>query len=300
MRVLVTGLDGFVGGHLADFLARQKGVEVSGLECDIRDAAAVERRMARLRPDRIFHLAAQSFVPASWDDPAETLMVNTMGSLHLLEAVKKLGLKARVQVAGSSDQYGAVSPKNLPIREDCPMDALSPYGVSKVAQDLLAEQYFLHYKIAVVRTRAFSHIGPRQREDFAASNFARQIALAEAGKQEPVIRVGDLGTVRDFTDVRDMARAYWLALERGKPGEAYNIGSGRGRKISELLGILVSKSRVKIRVMKDPSRMRTSDIPRFVCDVRKFRKATGWKPEIPIERSLADILDHWRGRVNAS
>jgi GDP-4-dehydro-6-deoxy-D-mannose reductase len=244
MRALITGITGFAGSHLADYLlAEQPEVEIFGIrrwrsrmenlehlggkvvlhECDLRDAAAVHRTMAEVRPDVVFHLAAQSYVPASWTAPSETLTTNLIGQTNLFEAVRTLNLDPVLQIAGSSEEYGLVLPDEVPIRESNPLRPLSPYAVSKVAQDLLAYQYFKSYGLRTVRTRGFNHTGPRRGEVFVTSNFAKQIASIEAGLQAPVIRVGNLSAQRDFTDVRDIVRGYWLAVSKGKAGEVYNL-----------------------------------------------------------------------------
>jgi GDP-4-dehydro-6-deoxy-D-mannose reductase len=317
MRVLITGLTGFVGSHLADYLVARGDVEVFGthrwrsrmdnvehlrgrihlVECDLRDAAAARRVLREVRPDRIFHLAAQSFVPTSWLMPGETITGNVMGQLNLLEALRDLELPARVQIAGSSEEYGLVRPEEVPIREDHPLRPLSPYGVSKVTQDLLAYQYWRSYGLHIVRTRGFNHTGPRRGEVFVTSSFARQLAEIEKGLREPVVWVGNLDSVRDFTDVRDMVRAYWLALERGAPGEVYNICSGRGHTARQVLDILLGLTSVRVEVREDPARMRPSDVTLLVGDCSKFRAATDWRPTIPFEVTLKDVLDYWRQRV---
>jgi GDP-4-dehydro-6-deoxy-D-mannose reductase len=267
------------------------------VECDLRDAGAVLRVLRDVRPDRIFHLAAQSYVPTSWLAPAETLSGNVLGQLHLFEALRELDLPARVHVAGSSEEYGLVLPSEIPIREENPLRPLSPYAVSKVAQDMLAYQYWQSYRLHAVRTRGFNHTGPRRGEVFVTSNFARQIAQIEKGLREPVVSVGNLDSVRDFTDVRDMVRAYWLALERGAPGEVYNICSSRGYTARQVLDILLGLAQVKVTVQEDPARMRPSDVTLLVGDCSKFRSATGWQPTIPFEVTLKDLLEHWRSRV---
>jgi GDP-4-dehydro-6-deoxy-D-mannose reductase len=317
MRVLITGFTGFVGSHLADYLIARGDVEVFGLhrwrsrldnvehlgnrvqrvECDMRDATAVRRMLREVRPDRVFHLAAQSYVPTSWLTPSETLSGNLLGQVNLFEGIRDLGLSARVHVAGSSEEYGLVLPHEVPIREDSPLRPLSPYAVSKVAQDLLAYQYWKSYQLPVVRTRGFNHTGPRRGEVFVTSNFARQVAEIEKGVREPVVSVGNLESVRDFTDVRDMVRAYWLVLERGEPGEVYNICSGRGYSAGQVLEILLGLTHVKVEVRQDPARMRPSDVTLLLGDCSKFQSATGWKPTIPFEVTLKDLLEHWRKRV---
>jgi GDP-4-dehydro-6-deoxy-D-mannose reductase len=318
MRVLITGITGFAGSHLAEYaLSLEEDIEIIGIyrwrsrtenidhlagqitmcECDLRDASSVKKLIAEKQPDRIFHLAAQSYVPASWDAPTETLTTNILGQLHIFEALRETSCSARVQIAGSSEEYGMVYPDETPITEDNPLRPLSPYAVSKVAQDTLAYQYFMSYGTPVIRTRGFNHTGPRRGEVFVTSNFALQIARIEAGKQEPVIKVGNLEAQRDFTDVRDTVRAYWLAIERGEPGEVYNVASGKAWRISEVLDLLLSHSSVEIRVEEDPDRLRPSDVPLLLGDSSRLQKATGWQPEIPFEQTTRDLLDFWRARV---
>ena len=237
MRIFITGITGFVGSHLAEYALGKEGVEVYGavrwrsrmdnvehiedrlhlLDCDLRDNVAVKKALEEVRPDYIFHLAAQSFVPTSWKAPAETLTTNILSELNLLESIRDLKLDTRIQVAGSSEEYGLVFEYEAPIKEDNPLRPLSPYAVSKVAQDYLAYQYNKSYGIFTVRTRAFNHTGPRRGQVFVTSDFSRQVALIEKGKKEPVIEVGNLEARRDFSDVRDIVRAYWLSLEEGEP-----------------------------------------------------------------------------------
>jgi len=317
MRVLITGLTGFVGSHLADYLVSRGDVEVYGtyrwrsrmdnvdhlrgrlqlVECDLREATWVRRVMAAVRPDRIFHLAAQSYVPTSWRVPGETLATNIECELNLFEAIRELDLRARIQIAGSSEKYGHVLPDEIPIREENPLRPLSPYAVSKVAQDVLAYQYWMSYRLHVVRTRGFNHTGPRRGDVFATSNFARQIAEIEKGVNEPVVWVGNLDALRDFTDVRDMVRAYWLALEHGEPGEVYNICSGRGYTIRSVLETLLELAHVKIEIREDSARLRPSDVNVLIGDCSRLRRITGWEPTIPFEVTLKDVLEFWRQRV---
>lgn len=316
MRILITGVTGFVGSHLAEYCL-ELGHEVAGTmrwrsqqenladvrdrvtlyEADLRDGTATRQVIGEFHPDRIFHLAAQSFVASSWSAPAETLTTNVLCQVHLLEAIRELKIDALVHVAGSSEEYGDVLEEELPIKETNALRPLSPYAVSKVAQDLLAYQYFKSYGTRIVRTRAFNHEGPRRGEVFVTSNFAKQIALAEGGRADPILRVGNLEAQRDFTDVRDVVRAYWLALERGRPGEVYNIGSGRSWHISKVAELLIGMASVPIRIEADPSRMRPSDVPVLMADTTKFREATGWEPTISFEETLKDTLEYWRERV---
>jgi GDP-4-dehydro-6-deoxy-D-mannose reductase len=317
MRVLITGVTGFVGSHLADYLVSRVDLEIYGthrwrsrmenvehlrgrirfVECDLRDAGAVHRLMRSVRPDRVFHLAAQSYVPTSWLTPTETINGNVACQLNLFEAVRDLGLEAWFQIAGSSEEYGFVRKDELPIREENPLRPLSPYAVSKVAQDLLAYQYWMSYRLHTVRTRGFNHTGPRRGEVFMTSNLARQIAEIEKGAREAVVWVGNLEAVRDFTDVRDMVRAYWLALERGEPGEVYNLCSGRGYTVRNVLETLLGLTATRVEVREDPERLRPSDVQILLGDCSRFRQATGWRPTIPFEVTLKDLLDYWRQRV---
>jgi GDP-4-dehydro-6-deoxy-D-mannose reductase len=316
MRVLITGITGFAGSHLADYCLERGGVEVFGIirwrsrteniehlenkikimECDLRDATSTRDVIEDIHPDYIFHLAAQSFVPTSWRAPTESLTTNVLGELNLFEAVRKIGLKCRIQLAGSSEEYGLVKEDEVPISEDNPLRPLSPYAVSKVAQDLLGYQYFMSYKMDVVRTRSFNHTGPRRPPVFVCSDFAKQVVDIEKGLKEPVIHVGNLDAKRDFTDVRDTVKAYFLALEKGKSGEVYNICSEKTWKIRDVLDMLIAKSTKEIKVELDKSRLRPSDVPLLLGDCTRFRNDTGWKPEIPFDQTLEDILDFWRSR----
>jgi GDP-4-dehydro-6-deoxy-D-mannose reductase len=248
MRVLITGITGFAGSHLADYiLENYPSVEIYGIvrwrsrmenilhiqdkialfEADLKDIVSLKKCLEKIKPDRIFHLAAQSFVPTSWLCPAETFAINAIGQINLFEAVLGLKLSPKIQVAGSSEEYGLVNADEIPMKETNPLRPLSPYAVSKVAQDLLAFQYFKSYGLRTVRTRGFNHTGPRRGEVFICSNFAKQIAEIEKKKKEPVIYVGNLEARRDFTDVRDIVRGYWLCLEKGEDGEVYNVGTGK-------------------------------------------------------------------------
>lgn len=318
MRVLITGITGFAGSHLADYiLENHPDVRLYGLvrwrsrmenivhiqekielfEADLKDIVSLRKSLAEIKPDRIFHLAAQSFVPFSWKCPAETFAINAIGQINLFEAILSLGLSPKIQVAGSSEEYGLVNSDEVPMREENPLRPLSPYAVSKVAQDFLAWQYFKSYGLRTVRTRGFNHTGPRRGEVFICSNFAKQIAEIEKKKRKPVIFVGNLEAKRDFTDVRDTVRAYWLSLEKGEEGEVYNIGKGKTCSMKEVLDILLSKSKVHVKIEVDSKRLRPSDVPVLLSDCTRFRKLTGWEPKIPFSQSLQDLLDYWRERV---
>ena len=318
MKVLITGITGFAGSHLADYiLENHQGVEVYGIvrwrsrmdnilhiqdkitsfEADLKDMGSLKKCLAEIKPDRIFHLAAQSFVPASWTCPAETFAINSIGQINLFESVLSLNLAPRIQIAGSSEEYGQVFPDEVPMKETNPLRPLSPYAVSKVAQDLLGWQYYKSYGMNIIRTRGFNHTGPRRGDVFICSNFAKQIAEIEKGKREPVLYVGNLEAKRDFTDVRDMVQAYWLSLEKCEAGEAYNIGTGKFYSMSKVVEMLVSMSDVEIETRIDPTRLRPSDVPILLSDSSKFRAVTGWEPKIPFQQSLEDLLNYWRERV---
>ncbi len=315
-RVLVTGVTGFAGSHLVDYMLARADCEIFGIqrwrsrteniehflgkitlvECDLRDASSIRDTLERTRPEWIFHLAAQSFVPTSWIAPTESLTTNILGQVNLFEAVRRLKLSCRIQLACSSEEYGMVHPDEIPIRETNPLRPLSPYAVSKVTQDLLGYQYWMSWKVDAVRTRGFNHEGPRRGPVFVASDFAKQIADIEKGRRAPILMVGNLEAKRDFSDVRDIVRAYWLALEKGEPGEVYNICTGRAWSIREVLDLLLSMTKAKIEVRQDPARLRPSDVPILLGDASKFTRATGWKPTIPFEQTLADMLAYWRER----
>lgn len=318
MKVLITGVTGFAGSHLAELCLERGDVELFGTarwrsrmdniqhieddielyDCDLKDAVAVRHCLAEVRPDYIFHLAAQSFVPTSWKAPVETMMTNVVGEINLFEAMRELKLTdTRIQLAGSSEEYGMVYEDEIPIKETNQLRPLSPYGVSKVAQDLLGYQYHQSYGLFIVRTRGFNHTGPRRGDVFVSSNFSKQIVAIERGKKEPVIEVGNLDARRDFTDVRDMVRAYWLSLEKGEAGEVYNLGSGRDVTIRRMLDILLSMSDIDIEVRQDPARMRPSDVEILLADTTKFTTLTGWKADIPLEKTLKDLLDYWRESI---
>lgn len=313
---LITGIAGFVGSYMAELLLA-KGFDVYGMtrhrskmdhltqimqdlhfiDGDLLDAHSLIAMIEKVKPDYIFHLAAQSFVPSSWVSPSATLDVNIVGSANLFEAVRQTGLDPVIQIACSSEEYGMVYENEIPIKETNPLRPLSPYAVSKAAMDLLGYQYYQSYKTKIIRTRGFNHTGPRRGDTFAESNFAKQVALIEKGKQEPVIMVGNLEARRDYTDVRDMVKGYLLAVEKCDPGEVYNICTGHAERIGDVLNMLVSMSKTKVTVKEDPSRMRPSDVMVLIGDNTKFVEKTGWKPEIAFEKTMTDLLNYWRERV---
>lgn len=315
MRALITGINGFVGGHLAEHLLTIGGWAVYGLSrttelslpqlagrvtlvtADLNDRAQAKQALAEAAPEVIFHLAGQPFVPESFHDPAATLQANILGALHLFLALIELDLQARIVLIGTNEEYGQIGPDDLPVDEQTPLRPTSPYGVSKVAQSMLGLQYHLSHGLDVVRLRPFTHIGPRQNQRFVTAAFARQIARIERGLQPPLMQVGNLSPCRDFTDVRDIVRAYELAALHGAPGEVYNIGSGRSVTIRALLDDLIAASNLPIEVVPDPQLMRPVDIPLMMCDAKRFCACTNWAPRISLQQTLSDILVYWRSQV---
>ena len=314
MRCLITGISGFVGSHLAEALLKES-CDVYGLiryrskldniqhiipklhleYGDIRDAHSVEYVLKKVKPDYIFHLASQSFVPQSWTAPLDTMDTNIKGTINLYEAVRKLGLNCVIHFAGSSEEYGLVRENETPITEDNALRPLSPYGVSKVAGDKLSCQYVYSYGMKIVVTRAFNHTGARRGEQFVSSNFAKQIAEIEKGARA-VIKVGNLKAERDFTDVRDMVKAYLLAVQKCQHGVPYNICSERSITMESLLNRLLSKTNVCVKVEEDKERMRPSDVPILLGSCTLFKDATGWVRTYSLDDTLDDLLDYWRKR----
>ena len=320
MRILITGITGFAGSHLADYiLENHPDVEVDGLvrprspmdhilhlrdkvtlwHGDLRDSGSVRRALEGCNPDRIFHLAAQSLVPYSFDAPEETLDTNAGGTLNLLEAVRDIVPRARVHIASSSEVYGQVSEEESPITEEQPFRPANPYASSKAAQDLLGYQYFIYYGLHILRTRAFTLSGPRRGDMLAESSFAKQIAERELGVVDSaiLIRVGNLDSVRTFTHVRDMIQAYWQGLEKCPAGEVYNVGGGQTMTMEAILEHLKSQAKCPIVHEVDPSLLRRSDVTLQIPDCTKFYNATEWRPSIPLETALSELLDYHRNRT---
>jgi GDP-4-dehydro-6-deoxy-D-mannose reductase len=315
MRALITGINGFVGGHLAEHLLSSGLWEVAGIArqpalaletltgrvtyvaADLSDREQTLRALASIRPDVIFHLAGQSNVPHAFADPHTTVQMNIGAQLNLFLSVLQLRIDPLIIVASSNEIYGLVRPEDLPVNEQTPLRPVNPYAVSKAAQDLFAYQYHISHRLRTIRLRPFNHIGPRQTEAFVVPAFAAQIARIEAGLQPPVLRVGNLAAERDFSDVRDIVRAYELAALHGEVGAAYNVGSGQAVGVQRILDILLTFSTHDIQIEPDPSRMRPSDVPRVVCDASRFHADTGWTPRIPLEQTLFDTLEYWRFRV---
>lgn len=318
MKILITGITGMVGSHLAEYiLAHHPSVEVHGLirwrspldnirdtvsqvtlhHGELRDLHSLVRLFRQVQPDRIFHLAAQSYVTVSFDAPADTIQTNVVGTLNLLDAVRIAGIDPRIHICSSSEVYGQVTEAEVPIRETNPFRPASPYAVSKTGEDMVALQYFLSYGIKTIRTRMFTHTGPRRGDVFAESAFAKQIAEIEAGRRQNPVKVGNLSSVRTLADVRDAVRAYWLLLEKGTPGEVYNIGGDRTMTVGDVLDVLKGFATCPITHVVDPALLRPSDVTLQIPDTSKFQQATGWRPEIPVETTLRDLLNYHRHRL---
>jgi GDP-mannose 4,6-dehydratase len=321
MRILITGITGMVGSHLVDhLLAAEDDVEIHGLvrwrsprdniahltdrirleNGDLRDLNSLVRLMEKARPDWIFHLGAQSYVDQSFAAPADTLATNVIGTTNLLDAVRISRLDPLIHICSSSEVYGDVTPDELPIRETSPMRPASPYAVSKVGEDMIAYQYHLSYGIRTIRTRMFTHTGPRRGDVFAESSFARQIAEIEIGLRSNPVYVGNLESVRTIADVRDTVRAYRSLMLKGMPGEVYNIGGIERMTIGEVLETLKGYATVPIEHVVDPARLRPSDVTLQVPDISKFQAVTGWVPEISASDTLRDLLDYHRVRLGCS
>ena len=308
-KVLITGATGFVGNYLTDYLASKKEFEIYGTsltdfesndkiqieKIDLTNFESVVGLIEKIKPDYLYHLAAFTSPAASISNPTPTVLGNIEIQMNVLNAVKNIGLnKTRLLVVSSGEVYGLVGKDDLPIDEDTPMRPLNPYAVSKIAQDFLSMQYSLTYDLDIVRVRPFNHTGPGQTPTFAIPSFSEQIVRIEKGKQDPILKVGNLTAKRDFTDVRDIVKGYVLLLEKGIRGEVYNIGSGKSYQMKDLLDILLAFCNKKITIESDPSKFQPVGYEDFYCDYSKLNLLTEWKPEIPIEKTLQDTLDYWR------
>lgn len=311
MNVLVTGIAGFVGGYLCKVL-HQEGYRVLGTklsaeqvdetvtwhaavqDLDLADKEELVRIMEVFHPDAVIHLAAQSSVALSWQKPELTFSVNVNGTINLLESIRKVGIPSRVLMIGSSEEYGIVHPEEVPIKETNELRPGNPYAVSKITQEYLGKLYADSYHMNIIMVRAFNHTGPRQQPIFVIPDFARRLALMEKGLLEPVLQVGNLEAIRDFSDVRDIVQGYLSLIQRGKNGMIYNIGSGRGVTVRAVLDKLMSLATIPVRVQSDLNRMRPSDNPELVCDYSRLKQDTGWEPQINLEKTLLDIMNYWR------
>jgi len=307
-KLFVTGVDGFVAGYLSDYLFKS-GYDVYGttisetykndkikiFKMNLLDAENVSDVIKNISPNMIFHLAGQSAVGLSWQKPVLTIDVNVNGTLNLLEAVRINNINSRILIIGSSDQYGTIKPEDCPIKETQLQNPQSPYGISKKTQEEIGKLYVKAYKMNIIFVRAFNHIGARQGKNFVVPDFASKIVKIEKSAV-PVLKVGNLDTLRDFTDVRDIVRGYLMLLESGKIGESYNIGSGNVIKIKDILKKLINLSSKKIKIEIDKEKFRPVDVPIVQCDNSKIKKDTGWSPEISIDETLKEVLEYWRGK----
>lgn len=321
MRVLITGIAGQTGSHLADYiLSEHPNWKVHGTvryrsdlsniehcrdklllhDCELRDAHNVNKVICAIKPDRVFHLAATSFVRSSWDQPADIIHNNAISQINLFESLLLHAPDAKVQVACSSEQFGKVEEHEVPITEENALRPISPYAVSKCAQENLAYQYYQSHGLHTIITRTFNHTGPRRGDAFVESSFSRQVAEIEAGLRDPVIYHGNLNSVRDYTDARDVAKAYWQAVEKCNPGEPYNICSSMRISIGQLLDLFIGLSNYdgEIKKIVDPARLRPSDVTLLYGDSTKFKTATGWTPEHSLERTMGDLLEAWRKKIS--
>ncbi len=320
-RWLITGADGFVAGHLLPHLLEQEtNAQVFGMVwCDapqdswpevhprlhvvpgeMTDAHSIAQVVDQAQPEIILHLAAASSVAQSWQDPEPAYRANILGQLHLLEAARSMNSTPTVVIASSAEIYGRDGHDGIAITEAAPLRPRSPYAVTKATQDLQAGQYHAAYGLPTIRLRLFNHTGPGRPPHFVASSFAKQLAKIERGLHEPVMHVGNLEVARDFTDVRDIARAWRLAALHGRPGEAYNVCSGRPTSIRRLLEILLEETSINVDVQTDTALLRTGEIKSLFGDHSLFSKTTGWQPEIPLEQTLADLLQWWRMKLSAA
>jgi GDP-4-dehydro-6-deoxy-D-mannose reductase len=308
-NVLLVGGAGFVGKHLAEHLSDDPGLHVSltrragghadlptaeSYDMDLREPAQVDAVLADSKPDCVFHMAAQSSVALSWKEPALTVDVNIKGTVNLLEAVRRLEHKPRVILIGSSEEYGRVRQNESPVAEGTPIRPMNVYAISKVCQEMLGKAYAETYGLDIVGVRSFNHIGPGQSREFVVADFCSQVAEIEKGKRQPVLRVGNLSSKRDFTDVRDVVRAYALLMEHGRTGEVYNVGSGRALAVQDVLDLILQLARKKIAVEVDPGKYRPSETPVIEADISKLVRDTGWQPLIPIRETIEETLNYWR------
>ncbi len=293
MKLLLTGANGFVGQYVQ---AAMPCVPLpDGL--DLRDRAALTAAVAAIAPDAVLHLAAQSFVPASFENPHETFDINFTGTLNLLEALRAAEFRGRMLFVGSGDTYGQVAEVALPVREDHPLRPRNPYAVSKVAAEALCYQWSQTSGFEIVMVRPFNHIGPGQSPRFAIADFAKQVMETRLGRRAPILQVGDIDVTRDFTDVRDVVRAYGLLLEQGRNGEVYNVCSGQEYRIRDLLRRLLTLAGVEATIEQDPNRLRHAEQRRMVASFASLQGDTGWRPEIPLDESLQDLLNDWEKRL---
>lgn len=324
MRVLITGIDGFVGSHMAEFLLREPGVEVHGTvldpreayhirhlegklalhQADILDSPAVDQMISELSPDRIIHLAGQAFVPTSIERPGDTFRTNVMGGVSILDAARSLvrrkGKGTSVLIVSSSEVYGYVDPAHQPLTEDMPLRPVNPYGASKAAIDLIAQEYGHTLGVDVTIVRPFNHVGPRQSPVFVCSDFARQFAEISLGKRQPRMNVGNLDSRRDFTDVRDVVRAYWMLFGRRSQHRVFNVCSGSTASIREIVALLEEITGIRVELVVEESRRRPNEALLTVGSCDRLRKSTGWSTMFPLRQTLSDVFAYWKGGISGA
>lgn len=308
-KAMVIGAAGFVGSYLIKHLSEDCGYEVvatklpseelDNLPCQVRnldilDKESIVSLLFEVRPDYIFHLAAQSSVSVAWNNPQLTIDVNIKGAVNVMDAVRELYYKPRIVVIGSGEEYGHIREGETPIKEDNRLAPGNIYAATKACQNMIGSIYARAYDMEIVLVRAFNHIGPKQSPIFVVSDFCKQVAEIEAGLREPVMYVGNLSAKRDFTDVRDVVRAYALLAKNGQKGATYNVGRGHAYEIREILDKIISYSSVDIKVETDPAKIRPVDVPIIEADIAKLMEATGWVPEISIDNTIKEVLDYWR------
>lgn len=308
-RALIIGAGGFVGDYLIEYLAKNNADEIYATKCsdqdynnenariynlDILDKESIISLMYEIRPTHIFHLAAQSSVGVAWKNPALTIDVNIKGSVNVLDAIRELYYKPRILLIGSGEEYGHIKPDEVPIREDNHLRPGNIYAATKACQNMIGAIYAQAYDMDLMQVRAFNHIGPGQAPLFVVSDFCKQAAEIEKGLREPVIKVGNLMARRDFTDVRDVVRAYCLLAEKGRAGETYNVGCGNSVYINDILTMIISKARADISVEVDQSKIRPVDVPIIEADITKIEETVGWTPQIPLEQTIEETLGYWR------
>ena len=317
-RILITGITGFAGSHLADLvlkknttvygfkrwnLSRLRNIrhildKIHWIDCDITDPVGVKKAIEIANPEKIFHLAAESFVSVSWDHPSHYMDVNYKGTVNILETIRNSNINPKILIPGSGEEYGEIFENELPINENTQLRPVNPYAVTKIAQDLISYVYYRTYDMNIIRVRTFNHEGPRRDNVFGIPWYAYQIARIEEGLQDPIIKTGHIDDRRNFTHIRDIVEAYWIALEKCSPGEMYLIGSDENEKIysyREIISQLLKMTNVDgIKIEQDSQYTRPTSVPRLIGDTSKFRNLTGWKPKIPIEQTLNDTLEYWR------
>lgn len=311
-KALIIGASGFVGGYLARHLLDECNMEVyvtklpyqnienegvKKYDLDILEKEDIVSLLFEIRPNYIFHLAAQSSVGTAWKNPGLTIDINIKGSVNVMDAVRELYYKPRVLLIGSGEEYGHIKPDEIPIGEETMIRPGNIYAATKVCQNMIGSIYAQAYDMEIMMVRAFNHIGPTQAPIFVVSDFCKQVAEIEKGMREPIMYVGNLDSMRDFTDVRDVVRAYALLMETGKPGETYNVGSGHAVTIREILDLIISLSDKDIKVEIDQNKIRPVDVPIIEADISKIKEFTGWGPKIPLQQTIKETLSYWRERM---